>query len=106
MLRAIILVVGWPVLVIGSIFILLKGRAVFNLVKGSLIGKVTQALVYTMLIEMYSLGIVATALMFCNLEIGIYVVLPVFLVWGVVFIWSLKVLNYAQKEATKLADTK
>ncbi|MCX6721264.1 MAG: hypothetical protein NT026_01535 [Candidatus Staskawiczbacteria bacterium] len=101
MIRDAILGVGWPVLIAGSIYLFAKGNGVYKLVKGSLIGKLTKVLVLTILVEMYSLGIVTTALMFCD-ERGIYLGLPVFLVWFVVFILTLKVLGDAQKEVDKM----
>ncbi|MFH1088700.1 MAG: hypothetical protein V1719_02565 [Patescibacteria group bacterium] len=104
-LRNIILMIGWPVLVLGSIILYLKGRSVYNMVKGSLVGRVTRALVISMLVGMYSLGIVATAYMYAD-EQGVWTVLPVFLVWFVTFIWTLKVLSKAQKEAKQLIRPK
>ncbi|MFH1822245.1 MAG: hypothetical protein ABH830_00930, partial [Patescibacteria group bacterium] len=103
MIRNIILAIGWPVLLIGSIYLIIKGKDVYKLVKGSMIGEVTRALVISMLVGMYSLGIVATALMFCELK-GTYLVLPIFLLWFITFVWSLKVLIKAQKEAKKLTQ--
>jgi|GEM_PF-865233 len=101
MIRNIILTVGWPVLIAGSIYIFVKGRGVYNLVKGSLVGKLTRTLVLTVLVEMYSLGIVCTAFMFCD-ENGTYLVIPVFGVWFLVFVWTLKILRDAKKETDKL----
>ncbi len=101
MIRNIILIVGWPVLIIGSILIFVKGRAVYNMVKGSLVGKITKVLVFTMLVEMYSLGIVCTAYMFSDIK-SVYLVVPIFAIWFVTFVWSLKALINAQKEATKI----
>ncbi|MFA6272915.1 MAG: hypothetical protein WC673_00250 [Candidatus Paceibacterota bacterium] len=101
-IRTIILAVGWPVLVAGSIYLFIKGREVYNLVKGSLVGKITKALVFTMLVEMYSLGIVTTAYMFENSEKGVMVGLPIFLIWFVVFVWSLRTLIKAKQEVSKL----
>lgn len=97
----IILGIGWPVLIAGSIYLFLKGKDVYKLVKGSLIGKLTKVLVTTILIEMYSLGIVTTVLMLVD-ERGIYLGLPVFLIWFVVFILTLKVLGDARKEVEKM----
>ncbi len=105
MIRNIILGAGWPVLIAGSIYLFVKGRGVYKLVKGSLIGKLTKILVLTILVEMYSLGIVTTALMFCD-ERSIYLGLLVFLVWFVVFIMTLKVLGDARNEVNKMTGGK
>ncbi len=101
MIRNLILIIGWPVLIAGSIYLFVKGSSVYRLVKGSLIGKLTKVLVLTILVEMYSLGIVTTVLMLVD-ERGIYLGLPVFLVWFVVFLLTLKVLEDARKETEKL----
>lgn len=98
-MRNTILAIGWPILIIGSVYLFIKGRAVYTMIKGSLIGKISKALVFSMLIEMYSLGIVSTVYMFCD-EKGVYWVVPIFIIWFITFIWSMKVLIHAQKEAT------
>jgi hypothetical protein len=95
------LVIGWPILIIGSVYILIKGKHVYALVKDSLIGKVVRILVYIMMVVMYSLGVVSTAFMYYS-EKGIYVVLPVFLIWLVTFIVTIKTLMNAEKEARSL----
>jgi hypothetical protein len=104
-MRNIILLVGWPILIIGSLYIFVKGRAVYKLVRGSLVGRVTQVLVITMLVEMYSLGIACTAYMFERSE-AVYIVLPIFLVWLAMFIWVLRTLDKAREEANKIAKQK
>jgi len=101
-MRSIILIVGWPVLVAGSIYLFVKGKQVYSMVRGSLIGKITRALVITMLVEMYSLGIVTTLYMFENEQRGVLVGIPIFLVWFIMFIWSLKALVYARNEVAKM----
>lgn len=105
LLRNSILLIGWPILIAGSIYIFVKGRQVYLLVSGSLIGKISKVLVYTMLVEMYSLGIVCTAYTFAEPK-GVYIVLPVFLFWFIVFIWSIKALKSAADEAKKITGQK
>jgi len=104
MIRNIVLIIGWPVLVAGSIYLIIKGGVVYKLVKGSLVGKVTKVLVISMLVGMYSLGIVATALMYADENTGVWVVLPIFFAWFITFVWSLKVLVKAGNEAKKLSE--
>lgn len=101
MVRNLILFIGWPILIGGSVYLFIQGKKVYELVKGSLVGKISKALVYTMLIEMYSLGIVCTAFMFCDPK-AVYIVFPVFFVWFIVFIWTMKVLINATKEVKKM----
>ena len=105
MVRDLILVVGWPVLIAGSIYLFVKGRGVYKMVKGSLIGKLTKVLVITILVEMYSLGIVTTVLMMVY-SAGVFLGLIVFLVWFIVFIMTLKVLGDARKEVEKMTSSK
>jgi len=101
MTRNIILAIGWPVLIGGSIYLFWKGKHVYALVKGSLVGKVVKILVYTMIVEMYSLGAVCTAYMFSSPR-SVLVVVPVFAIWFLMFVLSLKVLINAEKEAKAL----
>jgi hypothetical protein len=103
MTRSIILIIGWPVLVAGSLYLFLKGKHVYNLVKGSLVGKVVKILVYTMIVEMYSLGVVCTAYMYSSTK-SVYLVLPVFGIWFIMFVLSLRVLINAEKEARALTN--
>lgn len=98
MVRSIVLLIGWPVLIAGSLYLFFKGRHVYSLVKGSLVGKIIQSLVYTMLVGMYSLGIVSTAYMYSSVD-SVLIIMPIFVIWFVMFILSLKVLINAEKEA-------
>jgi len=91
-IRNVILAIGWPVLFVFSLYIFLIGKKVYSVIKGSLVGKITKVLIYSMLIEMYSLGIVSTMYLFENAK-GVYVVLPVFIVWGFVFAWSINTIK-------------
>jgi len=99
------LVTYWLILLIGSIYILLRGRKIYKLVKGSLVGKITRVLVIALLLEMYSFGVLATFFSI-NDEKSLWVVLPVFIIWFVAFISSLKVLMLAEQETKKLLGEK
>jgi hypothetical protein len=101
MIRNLILGIGWPVLITGSIILFIKGRSVYSMVKTALVGKITKTLVFTMLIEMYSLGIVCTAYMMADPN-STYLVLVVFLTWFIVFVSSLRVLMKAEAEVRKM----
>jgi len=101
MIRDIILGIGWPVLIGGSIYIFARGSGVYKMVKGSLVGNLTKTLVFSVLVEMYSLGIVSTAYMFAD-ERGTYWVIPVFVIWFISFVATIKVLRQAKAEADKL----
>lgn len=99
-LRNSILIVGWPLIVAGSVYLLIKGQSVYRMVRGSLIGKVTRALVVTMLVEMFGLGGISTAYMFIDLR-GVYLAIPVIFVF-LVFVWSVNTLLSASQEASKI----
>lgn len=103
LLRTIVLAVGWPVLIIGSIFIFLQGKRACSAVAGSLIGKLSKTLVGSMIIGMYSLGVIATAYMFDNPR-SVYLVIPVFLIWFIAFMKSLAVLKSACDETKKIME--
>ncbi|MHB0865299.1 MAG: hypothetical protein ACYC1Y_00080 [Minisyncoccota bacterium] len=104
--RTIILTIGWPILVAGSVYVYLfiKGNPVYRMIKGSLVGKITRTLLITMLVGMYSLGIVTTAYMFENVTQGVAVGLPVFAIWFLVFVWAMKTLAAAANEVSKLGQ--
>lgn len=103
MIRNIILIIGWPVLIAGSIYLFVQGRKVYSIVKGSLVGNITKTLVVTMMVEMYSLGIVTTAYMMQNIK-NVYLGLGIFIIWFILFIWTIKNLKAAQKEVSKITD--
>ena len=98
-IRNVILAIGWPVLFVFSIYIFKVGKRAYSAVNGSLVGKIIKVLVYSMLVEMYSLGIVSTVYLLNNAN-GIYIVLPIFIVWGFVFVWSINTI----KKSSDLAN--
>ncbi len=104
MIRNLILLIGWPVLIGGSIFLVVKGNETYKYVKGSLVGKISRVLVITTLCEMYSLGIVTTLLMFADVNYT-YVGIPIFAIWFVTFIWTVKVISQAGDETKKLINS-
>ncbi len=102
-LRTIVLAIGWPILVLGSIFIFVQGRRACSVVAGSLVGNLSKTLVGSMIIGMYSLGVVSTLYMFDNPR-AVYVVIIIFLVWFIAFVKSLKVLKHACDETKKIIE--
>lgn len=97
-IRDIVIFVGWPILVFASILIFVKGRHIYHLVRNSLVGKVTKALVYSLLVNLSSLGIICTLYIFSDSN-AVKVVLPVLVVWLIVFIWTLRTIMQAEREA-------
>lgn len=100
-IRDITIIVGWPLLVFGCIYVFVKGRQVYQLVKDSLVGKLTKALVYMILVNLSTFGIVCTVYVFADPK-GLYIVGPVFAVWFVVLVWTLRTIVQADKETRKL----
>ncbi|OGZ35122.1 MAG: hypothetical protein A3A94_00570 [Candidatus Portnoybacteria bacterium RIFCSPLOWO2_01_FULL_43_11] len=80
-IRAVVLGIGWPVLIFGSIIILYK-QIVFNRNFGQpILAKVMLVTIIGWFVTMYSLGVSATLLMFENIILGVKVILPMFLIW-------------------------
>lgn len=113
-IRFIILIIGWPVLVSSSFLILYKAFHFYKKTQKLALGKFILAQTTGVIVSMYSLGIVSTAFMFCKIETGVMVVLPIFAIWfgtmiGIYYIsekWkdeSLKIniLYYKIKEQSK-----
>jgi hypothetical protein len=83
MIRLLILATGWPVLVLGSIYIFTQVYRFYLSVKGVIFGRLTMIMVSGWIVTMYCLGIVATVAMFLDARIGVTVVFPVFIVWAI-----------------------
>lgn len=103
--RIIILIILWPILLAGSIFIDVKGNRIYKLVKGSLVGKISMVTVYSMLVTMHGLGLISTVMMFIDIR-SIFLVTPILIIWAGVFFWTLKVLAEAEQEVKRLTGQK
>jgi PAS domain S-box-containing protein len=82
-IRALILAFGWPVLIIGSIAVSGQIFRFFHTKTNTSFKKIFTGLVIGWCITMYSLGIVSTLLMFINVQVGVLVVAPIFIIWFV-----------------------
>lgn len=101
LLRTIILVMGWPVLIVGSVFLIYKSYRFYRDVQKTVVGKLVIAMVTGWLISMYSLGIVATAYMVTDVQRGVSVVLPIFIVWFVTMgVITFTVLRWSKEAVT------
>lgn len=97
-LRAAILAIGWPVLIVGSIILFFMGWRFAKATKGTIFAKLVFPTVLGWLITMYILGITATFYMVDAPRKGTLVVFPIFLIWFVAFLalvtitrrWSLE----------------
>jgi|GEM_PF-6964980 len=92
---------GWPVLLLGSVFILAKSTQFYKNVKESPVGKLVLASVAGWLITMYSLGIVATSYMYRDIT-AVRVVFPIFLAWFATFLIIILVTIRWSKQAAAL----
>lgn len=100
-IRFFILITGWPILIIGSIYLTAVTFKFYRDVEKSVFGKLVIAMVVGWFVSMYSLGITATAYMITDAGYGVPVVIPVFLVWFitmVVITWT--VLRWSREAAT------
>lgn len=73
---------GWPVLVLGSIFIFYLVYKFYLDVKGVVFGRLTMIMVSGWIFTMYCLGIAATVAMYLDVKIGVTVVFPIFVAWA------------------------
>lgn len=80
-IRALIIIIGWPVLVVGSIFLVWGAIRFWRDVGKTVVGKLVVGMVIGWFVSMYSLGITATALMFASPRAGVLLVIPVFALW-------------------------
>lgn len=100
-MRTIILVIGWPLLVGGSIFLIYRTLQFHRAIGKVIWGRLVLAMVVGWLVSMYSLGITATAYMFSDVQTGVLVVFPIFLLWFITMVlitWS--VLNWSKEAVT------
>lgn len=80
-IRALILVIGWPVLIVGSVLLIWGASRFYRDVGKTVVGKLVAGMVVGWFVSMYSLGIAATALMFASPKNGVLLVIPVFALW-------------------------
>ncbi|MFC1495794.1 ATP-binding protein [Candidatus Margulisiibacteriota bacterium] len=103
-IRNVILMIGWPALAAGSILLLYLSYKFYLDVNKVIFGKLVLIMTGGWLFTMYCLGIVATVAMFLNVTVGVFVVLPIFIVWAItIVILSASVIAWT-KEAVKIND--
>ncbi len=98
-LRAAILAIGWPVLIVGSIMLFFMGWRFAKATKGTIFAKLIFPTVLGWLVTMYILGITATFYMFDAPRNGTLVVFPIFLIWFVTFVALVKIMRRWSLEA-------
>lgn len=89
--RIIIIFSGWPILIAGSIFLIIMGRYVSRTTKNPPAEKTIKTLVASWLIAIYSLGTVTTAFLFCDGDTttAVMIVTPIFIIWLATFFWTM-----------------
>lgn len=102
-IRILILAIGWPVLTIGSVFLLGKTWIFYREVRGSLFGRLVVPSILGWLLTMYSLAIVATFYMLSDVQ-ATRIVLPIFVVWFITMITITIITLRWNKEAAKLHE--
>jgi PAS domain S-box-containing protein len=90
-IRIAILVIGWPALLIGSMYLFRQMKQFKKATGNNIFGKLIIITIVGWIITMYSLGIVATGFMIAEIYWGLLVVLPVFLVWVITMFIVLRI---------------
>lgn len=80
-IRNLILATGWPVLIVGSAYVLSRARQFSRSMGRNVVGRLVVGMTIGWLVTMYSLGVIATAFMWAEPQKGVPVVLPIFVVW-------------------------
>lgn len=103
-LRAAILAIGWPVLIVGSIILFFMGWRFAKATKGTIFARLVFPTVLGWLVTMYILGITTTFYMFDAPRKGPLVVFPVFLIWFVTFVVLARITRRWSLEAIKVKN--
>ena len=93
--------VGWPILIVASVFIIIKSWIFYREVEKSPFGKLVAGANAGWLATMYSLGIVATFYLFRDVT-SVRIVFPVFAVWVVSLILILYTTVHWSSQASTL----
>ena len=86
-IMSLILYIGWPILIIGSINIAYQAWVFYTKMGSTPIAKLVSVFAISTIVTMYSLGLVSTMFMMTNTADGVLYVLPVFSIW---FIFMIK----------------
>ncbi len=101
LIRTFILVTGWPILIAGSVYLTIVSIKFYQNIGKTVFGKLVLAMVLGWFVSMYSLGITATAYMFTEVQSGVIVVIPIFVIWFItMFIITWTVLRWSKEAVT------
>lgn len=102
LIRTIILAIGWPVLILGSVFVFLESFGFYKDVKQSIFGKLILIMTAGQLVTMFSLGIVATAFMVKDASQGVPIVVPIFFAWFITMVFITRTAVLWNREAVRI----
>lgn len=102
--RLIILSVGWPALIVGTIVIMYKTYDYYKQMDKSPVARPVLVFALANIITMFGLGIVSTAFMYHEDYHGVVIVLPVFMIWASLMIYIMYQAFVLDEEAIKYRD--
>ncbi len=97
--RTLILGIGWPMLIMGSIFVMHRAYQFYTKTGKTPIGKLVPLFALTSIITAYALGFVATTFMYIDIMRGVLYVTPIFGIWFIIMIAMILVSLRLNKEA-------
>lgn len=101
--RLVILGLGWPLLVFGSVRVSLQARRFYRNVSRSSFGRMVVVLVAGLVVTMYSLAVTATAFMMMDPRRGVPIVVPIFAGWMLLMALAGVALGRWTEEAAKVS---
>ncbi|MFA6170711.1 MAG: PAS domain-containing sensor histidine kinase [Candidatus Margulisiibacteriota bacterium] len=103
-MRLIILAIGWPCLIVGSLYFLFSSYQFYLNVHKSIFGKLELLMTFGWLLTMYCLGIIATLAMYLDVRIGVEYVFPIFMVWAASMLMIYASIRQWTKEAATINE--
>ncbi len=101
-IRTLILIIGWPILIAGTLYLYYNSYKFYLDVQKNVWGKLVLTMVSGWLITMYSLGLVSTIFLFNSPELGTKVVLPIFMLWFVTMVLIVRIVMRWNREAVEV----
>lgn len=102
--RSVIVILGWAGLVFGGGWSVVEALEFYRGVKRSVYGRLVLLTIVGWLLTMYSLGLVATSYLFDDVVEAVWVVTPIFLVWGASMLMIAVVVRRWNRNAVALND--
>lgn len=102
--RSAILLIGWPGLTIGAVWTIVQAYDFYRSVRKSVYGRLVLLTALGWLTTMYGLAIVSTSYLFVDVQSAVWVVGPVFVVWGASMLIVALVVRRWNRSAVALND--